>query len=344
MTPSLKSIITKTLRIALPLCVSAAMIIWLFRKIDFDSVTRILSSGIDYRYLLAMMGFTALSYVVRGIRWGIQLRAAGLPRLSVATESVSIFSAYALNLLVPFLGEAWRCVYIARISKAKVSTVVGTDLGDRISDAIMVLLVLVITLIVAHPQLMSFLDKYPLGQHLAADFSNPWLWISIGVTIAIIIAALLIWRSTQFVKRITASLRRLWQGFAVIFHMRGTAAYILLTFGIWGCYFMSMYVCFFAFPFTRQLIHTNGYAFGLIPALVAFLFGSFSVAVPSNGGLGPWNIAVMFALALFGVGKTDGAAFSIMCWSFQTAIIIALGIFSAFYIMLAKKTQKNLHI
>jgi len=75
---------------------------------------------------------------------------------------------------------------------------------------------------------------------------------------------------------------------------------------------------------------------GLIPALVAFLFGSFSIAIPSNGGLGPWNIAVMFALTLFGISQADGAAYSIMCWSFQTVMIIILGVFSAFYVMLGR--------
>ena len=127
----------------------------------------------------------------------------------------------------------------------------------------------------------------------------------------------------------------------VLFHMKGTGMYIVLTFGIWICYFLDTYLCFFAFPFTRQLITGHGYYWGLIPGLVVFVFGSCSMGVPSNGGLGPWNIAVMFALSLFGISDSDGAAYSIVCWSFQTAVLIASGIFSAFYIMFSRRRLRT---
>lgn len=63
------------------------------------------------------------------------------------------------------------------------------------------------------------------------------------------------------------------------------------------------------------------------------------MGVPSNGGLGPWNIAVMFALSLFGISDSDGAAYSLVCWSFQTAMLIASGIFSAIYIILSRRRR-----
>ena len=56
------------------------------------------------------------------------------------------------------------------------------------------------------------------------------------------------------------------------------------------------------------------------------------MAIPSNGGLGPWNIAVMFGLALYGVSDTQGASFSILVWSAQTVMLILLGIFTMIYI------------
>lgn len=328
--------IGKVLRVVLPLCVSAGLVIWMFHKVDIGRVRAILSQGVDYRYLVVMMLLTMLSYIFRGIRWGIQLRAAGIPRISPVAESVSIFGAYALNLLVPYLGECWRCVYITRIRPCKLSTVVGTDFGDRISDAVVVLLLLGLTLVVARPELSRFLDRYPIGEDIARYTTDGTLLVWLGVGALVLVGADYALRHTRFVQGVNTSLRRIWDGFAVLFHMRGTGMYIVLTVGIWGCYFLNMYVCFFAFPFTRTLIDAPGMAGGLIPALVAFLFGSFSIAIPSNGGLGPWNIAVMFALTLFGISQADGAAYSIMCWSFQTVMIIILGVFSAFYVMLGR--------
>lgn len=132
-------------------------------------------------------------------------------------------------------------------------------------------------------------------------------------------------------------MKNVWNGFKVLFTMKGIGTYVVLTLGIWTCYFLETYVCFYAFPFTRALIDDPGTAYGLIPGLVVFVFGSFSMAVPSNGGLGPWNIAVMFALSIYGIGNTEGAAFSMVMWSFQAAMLVMLGIFSAVYISVTKR-------
>ena len=82
-------------------------------------------------------------------------------------------------------------------------------------------------------------------------------------------------------------------------------------------------------------------AYGLIPGLVVFVFGSVSIGVPSNGGLGPWNLAVMFALTLFGLSSVEGTAYSVVVWSFQAMMIIANGLFAAAYVMITGKKAKK---
>lgn len=332
----------RILKIVMSVGISAGLIIWLFHKVNIHQVESIIRQGVDYRYIIAMMLITMLSHIIRGIRWGIQLRAAGIPRIPVVAESVSIFGAYALNLVFPFLGEAWRCVYISKRENCKLSTVVGTDLGDRASDGIMILLLVFLTMFVARSSIDKFLDKYPLGESIDRITTDGVMWISIAVIIALLIVGDHLFRNTKFVQGINLSIRRMWDGFRVLFHMKGTGMYIVLTFGIWICYYLEAYVCFFAFPFTRELVTGDGYWLGLVPGLVVFVFGSCSMGVPSNGGLGPWNIAVMFALSLFGIKESDGAAYSIVCWSFQTIMLIACGIFSAFYIMLSNRKSKKI--
>ncbi len=320
----------------IPLAISAGLIAWLLHKVDIHQIKAIIKQGVDYRYIFAMMALTIASYVIRGIRWGIQLRAAGIPRIPVMAESVSIFSAYALNLVFPFLGEAWRCVYISRREGCKLSTVIGTDLADRASDAVMILMLIILALFVARPALMRFADHYAIGKEIMGALTSPGLWISIALIIAAAIALPVIFRSRAWARGVIDWVKRAWSGFAVIFHMKGTGLYIVLTFGIWICYFLETYCVFFAFPFTRALI-TSSLAWGLLPGLVVFVFGSCSMGIPSNGGLGPWNVAVMFALSLYGISDTDGAAFSLIFWSFQAMIIIAAGIFSAFYIISSRR-------
>lgn len=65
------------------------------------------------------------------------------------------------------------------------------------------------------------------------------------------------------------------------------------------------------------------------------------MAVPSNGGLGPWNIAVIFGLALYGVENAVATAFSVVVWSGQTVMLIILGIFTMIYISCSQRHLKR---
>lgn len=339
---TLTKVLGKIFRFAVPVAISVTLVIWLLHKIDINRLKEIIVSECDFIWIAMMMLITVVSHVIRGIRWGIQLRGAGLKRVSVIIESISIFGAYALNLIFSEVGEAWRCVFMAKQENARLSTVVGTDLGDRISDAAVIILLSVLTMIVAGPYMEKFLDRYSFVQHTEAILKDPWLWIGIVIAISLIWFLFHFGHRLSVVRKIDGTLNHLWNGFAVLFTMKGKGLYLLLTLGIWICYFMETYVGFHAFPFTRALINDPGSAYGLIPGLVVFVFGSFSMAVPSNGGLGPWNLAVMFALSLYGIERTEGLAYTIVMWGCQAATLIALGIFSMVYIMLQKKrNDKN---
>ncbi|MDE5903507.1 MAG: hypothetical protein K2H21_09870, partial [Muribaculaceae bacterium] len=71
---------------------------------------------------------------------------------------------------------------------------------------------------------------------------------------------------------------------------------------------------------------------------MAFVLSSIAMGIPSNGGLGPWNIAIMFGLSLYGVSEAQGTAFSMLQWSGQTVMLILLGLFTIAYILLSRRT------
>ena len=327
----------KALRYMIPLAVSALLVVWLFHKVDIHEMMKVIHDGCNFRWIILMMAITTLSHIIRGIRWGIQLRGVGVPRMPVVAESVSIFGAYALNLVFSGVGEAWRCIFVSRRERVPLSTVIGTDIGDRISDAIVVVMLFGLAMIVARGPIDTFMSHYSIGKDIGHLSDDPWLWFGVTMAVIVIWTLFRVLRKYQYVNEIDKNLKDLWTGFKVLFTMKGIGAYIMLTLAIWVCYFMETYVCFYAFPFTRALVETPGTAYGLIPGLVVFVFGSFSMAVPSNGGLGPWNIAVMFALSIYGIGNTEGAAFSMVMWSFQAAMLVMLGIFSAVYISVTKR-------
>ena len=340
-------IIETIFKILLPMGISAVLVIWLLHKVNLHEIKEVLSEDVHFEFIAFMMFLTMLSFMIRGIRWGIQLRAAGVPRMTTLNESVSIFGAYALNILVQYLGEAWRCVYVSRKEKVKLATIVGTDLGDRGSDLFMIILILFLTLCFASTQIHQFFDKYSLGRIIEEIFDKWWIYSIILLVLILFLLADWKWRDTKFFAGFNLSCKRLWDGFKVLFFMKGRWEYLWLTIAIWVCYFLETYLCFYAFPFTRELISIPGSGYGLVPGLVVFVFGSMSMAVPSNGGLGPWNVAVMYALMLYGISQTDATAYSLVVWAFQAIMIIALGIFAAVYVMLSsyktKQKAQDLH-
>lgn len=284
---------------------------------------------------------TTLSLMVRGVRWGIQLRAAGVKRMTVLCEWITLWGAYALNLVFPQMGEAWRCVFVSKRQKAPLSTVIGTDIGDRFIDWIIIMILFIISLVIAHPLIMEFMDHYAIGRKVKDIVENPILWSSLAAGILIFVTILYFFREKKWVQAITLNIKRLWQGFSVVFRMKLWWLYLLLSILTWVCYFFQTYICFFAFEYTKNLITTPGTVYGLIPGLVAFVFGSLSMGIPSNGGLGPWNLAIMFALSLFGISDTDGTAFSVVVWAFQSLTYIVLGVFAAVYILVTSKSNKT---
>lgn len=319
------------LRFLVPLAITVLLVWYMFTKIDFAELWATVRHGVDYKWILLAMGISVLSHVLRAMRWRLQLRATGIEAPLMAL-SVSIFGTYALNLVFPRLGEVWRCTYISRRQKAPFASVLGTMVADRLADTVTVFLLLMLTLVVANDQISAFLEKYPIGRDVLGMVSNPWIWLS-GV--AVVVGVWAVWRfagTTRPVKMVAAKLSQVWKGFAVVARMRGRGQFLLLTAGIWTCYFMQLYVAFFAFRCTMDHCFGPGSVGGLVPCLVAFVLSSIGMAVPSNGGLGPWNMGVVFALMLYGVSQPDATSMSIVVWSAQTLMLIILGIYTAVYI------------
>lgn len=331
-----KKIFSYAVKWLLPLALTILLVTYMFRKVEFGKMWEILTSGeVDYWWILVAMGISIFSHIFRALRWQIQLRSLGItPPLMVLV--CSIFGTYSLNLVFPRLGEVWRCTYVSRREHKPFTEIMGSMLSDRLSDFFMVLFLTLVTFIVAAPAIEAFLVKYPIGQDLIETGRNPWTWTALAGTLVLTWVIYYFGRETAPVKRTRKMVGELWRGFASVATMKGKWAFIAYTFAIWGCYYLQLYVAFFAFPFTRELC-TSNLAFGLVPCLVAFVLSSIGMAVPSNGGLGPWNIAVMFGLAVYGVTDAQGTAFSMLQWSGQTVMLIILGIFTMVYISLDRK-------
>ncbi len=332
----MKKILGYLVRYGLPVVLTILLVWYMFKKVNFTEMWDLIKHGVDYWWILLAMGISVFSHVFRAARWRLQLNALGIKPPFMAL-CCSIFGCYALNLVFPRLGEVWRCTYVASSQKASFTSVLGSMIGDRLADTLMVLLLLLLCLVVASPALEAFLTKYPVGRDLVGLLYQWWFWAAVVGGVALCWGGFYLFRETKVVKKLKEMAWNMWQGFSVVVTMPGRWQFLGYTLCIWGCYYFQLYVAFFAFDFTRELCTAPGNFGGLIPCLVAFVLSSISMAIPSNGGLGPWNLAIMFGLAVYGVSDAQGTAFSMLQWSGQTVMLILLGIYTMIYISVSKK-------
>ena len=66
------------------------------------------------------------------------------------------------------------------------------------------------------------------------------------------------------------------------------------------------------------------------------------MGVPSNGGIGPWQWAVIFALGIYGVGRAPASAFANLVLGCNTLLLIVLGIITFIGIAADRKRKPSL--
>ena len=111
--------------------------------------------------------------------------------------------------------------------------------------------------------------------------------------------------------------------------------FVVETVGIWFCYFMQFYLCFFCFGFSSGL--------SLGAALLLFVGGSIAVVVPTPNGAGPWHFAIISIMVLYGVSTTDAQVFALIVHSTQTLLVAVLGLYGIAALQLRGLRRKTMN-
>lgn len=336
------SALSYLLRYGLPLVITVGLCWLLFHNINFSEMMDIIRHNCDFRWIGLALFISVFSHVFRAARWQIQLRALGI-KASLWELTLSIFGTYAVNLVFPRLGEVWRTGYIAAEEKAPFTTVFGSMVADRLADTITVGLLTAATFLLAGPQLMQYLSQNPEAYNSLIELvSSPLLWVGLIFLILFIWFLFVKFPEHKLVVKAKEIWKGLWEGFAVIVRMPGKGRWLLLTVAVWGCYFLQLYVAFFSFPLTAEVVSLHG----ILAVLVCFVLSSISMGVPSNGGIGPWQWAIIFGLSLYssdipGLTREYATSFANLVMGMQTLLLIVLGIFTFTVISIRKKRQPS---
>ncbi len=329
------------LKYGVPVTITVGLCYMLVKGTDLHEMWHTICTECDFRWIGANLLLVIGAQVARAARWRLQLRALGI-KASLWVLTLSVFGTYAVNLVFPRLGEIWRTGFIAERHRSPFTTVFGSMVADRLADTIAVAIITLATFAMAGPQLMSYLGQNPDRiSGILSLLTSPLLWGSIAACTVIAVWLYLRYPDSKAVSSLRNIWKGLWKGFAVITSMRGKWEWFFYTLVLWGCYILGLGCAFMSFPLTAEVITQHGFT----ALLVCFVLTSLSMLVPSNGGIGPWQWAMIFGLGLYSAGipgldKGYMTSFANLALSVQTISSIILGLFTFAWIALDKRSKK----
>ena len=132
-----KAILRTFLKIILPLAFGCLLLWYLYSKMDIGEIWNVIRKGVRYEIILFSLLFGLGANIVRGLRWGLLIRSLG-DKVKTCNVIYAVLGNYAVNLVLPRVGEVWRCGMITKYDKIPFTRLLGTLLIDRVSDTIMV--------------------------------------------------------------------------------------------------------------------------------------------------------------------------------------------------------------
>ncbi|WP_036930554.1 lysylphosphatidylglycerol synthase transmembrane domain-containing protein [Prevotella sp. 10(H)] len=327
--PKKKSLLNTFVKVVLPLLLGIAIVYYLISKIDPDELWTVLKSA-NWGILLFSLIFGLLGNIIRGYRWKLFINPLGYsPKIS--NLIYAILGGYAVNFALPRAGEIWKCGIVAKEEKIPFTKLFGTMILDRIFDMATVVLLCLAAFLINMQFFVAQLEQNKSTFDLIMMIlKSPVLYIALVAAVITTYIVFRFFKENIIVKKVKSFIKSMIADMKAIWRMDSKWKLLLCTIGIWGSYFLYFYITFFAFGFTKDL--------GITAGLIAFALSSLSMGVPSNGGLGPWQIAVVAALMLYGINELNATAFATGVFAIQSLWVILCGLFGI--AALALKKQK----
>lgn len=307
------------IKVVLPIVLGGAILYWMYRDFDFRGIGTILNE-MDWAWMLLSFPFGILAQMFRGWRWRQALEPTGEEtRSSVAVHS--IFTSYAVSLVIPRIGEFARCGVLKRYDGVSFPKALGTVVTERAVDTLIMLAITAIAFFMQVHVFGTFFSKTGTRiDSLLGQFSTMGWIVTAICGLSVVVLAYFVLRQLSFYQRIKATFCGIWQGIVSLRHVRNIPLYIFYSLAIWASYFLHFYLTFFCFDFTANL--------GLTCAIVTFVVGSIAVIVPTPNGAGSWHFATKTMLILYGVADEKALYFVLIVHTIQTLLVVVLGIYA----------------
>ncbi len=314
-----KKILFDILKYLVFLGAGLALFVWVYKGQKLDNIWEGFAR-FNYWWIIASFIAFIMSHLFRAIRWRMLIHSIGYkPKLG--NVFLSILVMYLANLAITRTGEVTRCGILRKYEGVPFTSQLGTVLVERIVDVIFLVLLLVAVLLLDWDTLSSFLYPGEAVENKKFAFLHSPLFL--GLVGGAILAAVftLIFRKqimkNALVQKLLSYVGKFTEGLKSVLNLRQPMLFVILTFAIYGSYYLSTIFVLQAFAPTAFL--------SPIVALAVLTFGSVGMVLPVPGGFGPFDYFAINTLVLYNVSLPDSQLVTLVMHGSTTLFIIAVG-------------------
>jgi glycosyltransferase 2 family protein len=332
-------VLRRLLQYLLALGISAGLLWFVYKDIDFEEAILLRLREVDYFWVLLSVCLSLLAFYLRAVRWNMLLHPLGFAPSNGRTF-LALMTGYVANIFVPRMGEVTRCGVLRRTDRVPMSSSFGTVVAERVFDLIVLLVMVLLGLVLEFDKLSDFIRSYFEGQRGGYEGTVGTVLVAGLAAAGLLLIALLLLRlfrhrlrRSPLLLKIRSILRSVAEGFLSVRRLQRPGVFWGSTAGIWGLYFAMAYVMFYAIPQTSQLSPLAG--------LLVLIMGGLGMSAPVQGGFGTYHAFVSSALLLYGVAELDGKFFAFLMHSSQVITVLTIGAISAAVVPFIRPPQEN---
>lgn len=309
---------------SLGIAVSAALLWWAARGVDFDSVITHAKQARLLPLLIAIVVAT-VTFPLRLVRWRLLLRDDQGGVLPAAPLWHAVAIGFMANNLLPFrAGELLRVFTATRLAGTRFTATISSLAVERIFDGLTVVGLLVFALFASG--LPSDVAVGGVSVNRVANVAGAIALVGLlGATFVAafpLVAERLVRRlvpSPGLADRIVGLIGGIRQGLTALRSPSRLAGVIFWSLVLWLTNALAFYICFDAFGISAPFVGAL-----LLQGLLAL-----GIALPSTPGfIGPFEAAIVAALGLYGVPKDIAFSYALTFHITTFFPIILLGAWS----------------
>lgn len=316
-------------------------LLWLvFRKVALQEVIYQFSHA-NYWWVLASIAFGILSHVARAIRWNLLINSMGY-KTRLDSTFYAVMTGYFMNIAVPRLGEITRCGVLSKKDKIPLNALFGSVVAERVFDMITLVLIIFLVIVFQLELVGSFVEEH-IFTPLYLRFSNNLsvILILVFALLFLLVLAVVLFRiflprlkHKAFVIKMNEFIKGFMEGLKTILRLPNKLAFIFWTLFIWLMYTSMTFIAFYALSATSGLQFIDG--------LTVMAIGSLGMVAPVPGGIGAYHFFTTLVLfELYGIPKAAAASWATIAHASQGILILAVGSFSYFMILLQIRKKNH---